>query len=284
MGITHIPFYPSDWLAGTRSLTADETGVYITLLAQMYEMAGPIERNDERLFRLCGCKTKTSYLKILDYLMSQGKIVAVDGSLYNDRVQKEIKVVVGKSMKAAEAAQARWNKKPNKNNAKGDATASPKHVPQHCYPEPEPEPYKDQEPYGSLSFNHEVPFNPAEETAEAIKIYNETAERAGWPLLVKLTNSRRLALKSRLKDADGLQGWRGALAKAEASNHCCGQNNRGWTADFDFLVKESSFTKLMEGSYDNRTQFYAKNPSREDPNQPSPPGFANEISNTARSY
>ena len=32
-----IRFFPSDWLAGTRGMSAVETGVYITLIATMYE-------------------------------------------------------------------------------------------------------------------------------------------------------------------------------------------------------------------------------------------------------
>ena len=40
MSIVHIPFYPSDWLAGTAALSDAEKGVYITLVARMYEMAG----------------------------------------------------------------------------------------------------------------------------------------------------------------------------------------------------------------------------------------------------
>ncbi len=63
MSIIHVAFYPSDWLAGTRGLSDAETGVYITLIARMYEMAGPIERDDNRLARLCGSRTKNSFIK-----------------------------------------------------------------------------------------------------------------------------------------------------------------------------------------------------------------------------
>lgn len=82
MSILHIPFYPSDWLAGTRGLSAQETGIYITLIARMYEMAGPIPRDDARLSRLCGCKTKNAFTKALSYLISEGKITDADGTLW----------------------------------------------------------------------------------------------------------------------------------------------------------------------------------------------------------
>lgn len=88
----------------------------------------------------------------------------------------------------------------------------------------------------------------------AFDAYNESATRAGWPKAQALTKTRKAALKARLKEAGGIDGWRVALGKAEASPHLCGQNDRGWTADLDFILQAKSFTKLMEGSYDRRPQ------------------------------
>lgn len=141
MSIIHIAFYPSDWLAGTRGLSDSETGVYITLIARMYEMAAPIERDDVRLARLCGCKSKAVFVKTLEHLILEGKIVEMNEGLFNERVGKEIKITTGKSDKARAAAQSRWDRKTNQNNVSRDANASSEHMPQQC--QSEPEPYKD---------------------------------------------------------------------------------------------------------------------------------------------
>lgn len=37
-----VKFWPSDWLAGTSGLTAAERGVYITILALIYEQRGGV--------------------------------------------------------------------------------------------------------------------------------------------------------------------------------------------------------------------------------------------------
>lgn len=142
MSIVHIPFYPSDWLSGTRGLSDVETGVYITLVARMYEMAAPIERDDQRLYRLCGSKSKAAFVKSLEYLMSEGKIIETEDGLFNEKVQKVIKETTEKSDKAKAAAQSRWDRKPSKNNGGSNADASVKHMPQPCQPKPKPEPYK----------------------------------------------------------------------------------------------------------------------------------------------
>jgi uncharacterized protein YdaU (DUF1376 family) len=109
--ITHIPFYPSDWLAGTRGMTAAEMGVYITILAMIYERAGPIKADDmAKLARLCG--TSASALKgILESLIADEKLTLVDGHLSNRRAELEIKNVMAKSEVAKANINARWEKR-----------------------------------------------------------------------------------------------------------------------------------------------------------------------------
>tara|TARA_R110002110_G_scaffold324843_2_gene536878 strand:+ start:256 stop:1104 length:849 start_codon:yes stop_codon:yes gene_type:complete len=248
MSIIHIAFYPSDWLAGTRGLSDTETGVYITLVARMYEMAGPIVRDDSRLARLCGCKTKTSFVTSLNHLISEGKIITSEEGLFNDRVQKEIQTAIEKSGKARAAAEARWDKKPNKNRARSEASASPKHMPQTCQSEPEPESHKKEDTSVSLSTSP-----PAiGEIAQAIQHFNAVADVVGWPKIQKTSPARRGALKARIRDVGGLEAWCEAITRASSSPQLTGQNNRGWRATFDWLAVAANFTKLMEGNYDER--------------------------------
>lgn len=87
---------------------------------------------------------------------------------------------------------------------------------------------------------------------QAVAMYNIAAERSGLPLVQKLSDTRKKHLRARLKDAGGIEGWAAALNKLEQSAFCRGDNDRGWKADFDFIVRESSFIKLMEGKYDGK--------------------------------
>ena len=92
--------------------------------------------------------------------------------------------------------------------------------------------------------------------AAAFEEYNAAAMRAGWPVVQRVTKPRIAALKARMRDSGGLDGWRAALAKAEASDFLCGRRpgrDGPFIASFDFLVQAQSFTRLMEGNYDNRT-------------------------------
>jgi len=116
-----IRFFPSDWLAGTRGMTAAETGIYITLIAMMYERGEPIPDDTSRLARLCG--TTTAALKsTLTVLCNEGKISIINGGLWNDRVGVETEIRRDKSTSAQKSAETRWEKQ-KQNQGRKDANA-----------------------------------------------------------------------------------------------------------------------------------------------------------------
>lgn len=104
-----IRFFPSDWLAGTRGMSAVETGVYITLIMSMYERGEPIPEDHARLARLCGA-SNSAFKSALETLISEGKIVRVEAGLWNERVEKEQLYLLEKSEVGFQAANARWKK------------------------------------------------------------------------------------------------------------------------------------------------------------------------------
>jgi len=117
-----VRFFPSDWLGGTRGMSAVETGIYITLIATMYERGEPIVEDHARLARLCGA-SNSAFRKALDTLIDEGKITRIEAGLWNDRVEKEQVYLSEKSEVGSRAANARWSKKHNKNNIASDADA-----------------------------------------------------------------------------------------------------------------------------------------------------------------
>jgi len=83
----------------------------------------------------------------------------------------------------------------------------------------------------------------------AVLDWNDMARDISLPVVQRITQTRHLKLARRLADCGGLDGWRAALAKIRGSPFCRGETS-SWRANFDFLLQESSFTKLMEGVYD----------------------------------
>lgn len=129
--ITWVRFFPSDWLAGTRGMTAAETGVYITLVAMMYDNGEPIADRPDRLARYCGMGVD-EFQQVVDLLVGDGKLRRAEGYLWHERVEAELGRVQERSETEkrysetqADRAKKRWHKKDNENNGTPDATAMP---------------------------------------------------------------------------------------------------------------------------------------------------------------
>lgn len=93
-----------------------------------------------------------------------------------------------------------------------------------------------------------------DETKAALEEYNALAGRTGLPQVQMFSPERKTALKGRLAECGGIDGWKAALGKVEGNQFLLGANSNGWKADFDFLVKKKNFIKLMEGGYDRSTK------------------------------
>lgn len=127
-----------------------------------------------------------------------------------------------------------------------------------CYPsrtreegEGEGERKKEDVPSSKENPNSLGPNDQAStDVQSAFNAYNDCADRSGLPKAQILTAPRKSKIQQRLKDCGGLTGWDVALKKMQASSFLTGST--GWKADLDFILQARSFTKLMEGSYDNR--------------------------------
>ena len=98
------------------------------------------------------------------------------------------------------------------------------------------------------------PSENADECELAFQSWNILAHELGLAKAIKLSDGRRRQMKHRLKEAGGLEGWKAAIYKIRKSAFLMGQNDRGWKADLDFVLRESRFTKLIEGGYDNTNE------------------------------
>ncbi len=70
--------------------------------------------------------------------------------------------------------------------------------------------------------------------------------------LMKPGSKRWRHAQARLKDHPDLAAWRELVGKLAVSPWHTGQNDRGWVADFDFLVKPDTFVRGAEGAFDRR--------------------------------
>ena len=134
-------FFPSDWISGVSGLSAAERGVYVTLLAMIYDHGKPVRRDDPRLARVCGIPTP-GFTRAVDALLDLGKLTEQDGFLFNDRAKNELHDRENRKLMASDSANSRWNK--NKQNQRSiDAVALQTHCENDAtrarIPQPQPQ-------------------------------------------------------------------------------------------------------------------------------------------------
>jgi hypothetical protein len=86
---------------------------------------------------------------------------------------------------------------------------------------------------------------------EALEAWNITAGANGLPK-ARMTDQRRRRLKVLIRQ-HSIEDFTEAIRAVPRSPFLLGENSRAWRADFDFFLRPSSFTKLIEGSYDRAT-------------------------------
>lgn len=86
---------------------------------------------------------------------------------------------------------------------------------------------------------------------KAIEDYRTICVPAGLTAPRAITQKRKQAVKARLHE-HGQEAWTEACIRISRSTFCKGGNNRGWTADIDFLCQPGSFVKALEGAYDDK--------------------------------
>ena len=94
-------------------------------------------------------------------------------------------------------------------------------------------------------------------------MYNDTC--VSFPRLTKLSDSRKKAIRARLKQYS-VEDFQKLFEMAEKSSFLKGQNARDWSANFDWLIKDSNMAKVLDGNYADKKvdgEFGADSQSRD---------------------
>lgn len=101
-----------------------------------------------------------------------------------------------------------------------------------------------------------------------VDLYNETC--VSLPSVKSMSDSRKRAINARLKKHT-LDDFKKLFNMAQESEFLKGNNPRRWTANFDWLIKDANFEKVIEGNYRNKgkppnqfNQMESRNPVSEE--------------------
>lgn len=105
----------------------------------------------------------------------------------------------------------------------------------------------------SININNNINSNSNNKVIyqQIADMYNNTC--VSFPRLNKLSESRKKAIKARLITYT-LEDFQKLFEMAEASGFLKGQNDRNWSATFDWLIKDSNMAKVLDGNYQDKEQ------------------------------
>ncbi len=83
-----------------------------------------------------------------------------------------------------------------------------------------------------------------------VNMYNDTC--VSFPRVTSLSDARKKAIKARLNKYK-VEDLKRAFEIAEKSDFLKGANNRDWSANFDWIIKDANLVKILDGNYDNRS-------------------------------
>lgn len=251
-------FYPSDWLNGTRGLSLEERGAYMTLIALMYDQQGAIP-DDERW--MCGaldCDVRV-WRRLRDKLCRYGKIVPnSDGFLVNRRVLEEVRsaelLAEVRRKSGRSGGQQSGISRAMSNEIKGGSEANASIALPYARASSESDILSSEAKASSESGAElRLVASKPDDVRQAVDAWNETAQRQGWTAVAKLTPARRQVIAARLRE-HGLDVWRAMLARSASLAWINDPSKRSaahanWKPHIDWFAKASTFLKLVEGAY-----------------------------------
>ncbi len=103
--------------------------------------------------------------------------------------------------------------------------------------------------YSRESLEKEDPC-PSSPSKDLFDLWNKTAEGTPLSKVRELSSTRAKKCTARLKERNP-EEWVAIFQRIAESPFLCGQNDRGWKADFDWIIaNDGNAGKVLEGKYD----------------------------------
>jgi len=103
----------------------------------------------------------------------------------------------------------------------------------------------------SKSLATPVTASLSEELQSIQTAWNEMATANTLPTIQRMSEPRKKATMARVREM-GLDTVLAMIDRVPTCPHLIGQNDRGWTASFDWAIKPANFDKIIEGNYDRK--------------------------------
>ena len=88
---------------------------------------------------------------------------------------------------------------------------------------------------------------------ELINFFNDETQGIFGKVIYPISDKRKGSIRARIKDF-GKDAFAEMIRKACKSDFLKGGGNKGFVANFDWMIRPSNFQKILEGNYDNKNK------------------------------
>lgn len=245
----YYQFNISDFSQSTKHLTLIERAVYRELIDLYYDKEQPLINDPQRLARLILAPDNvTDVEQVLNEFFT-----LVDGRWINEKCEQVIEEYQSKKIKASKAGKASAKARANKRKASSDLTDVEQTL-NECSTN-----------YKPLTNNHK-PDNIGQQVdpipfQKIADLYNEhLAKPVGLPQVIKVNDKRKRLIKrawlygkGAKHESNTIDYWERYFKhlttidflKPEFSRP---DNHKNWKADFEYVMREDTWTKVIEGT------------------------------------
>lgn len=244
----HISIDIQAWQASTARLSYEQKGIYWEILTMLYERDGYIPVADLPILLNLEPDVCVRIANVIKTHCGIYTITYNDIECYtHDKVLSVLSGIQEKSEKARKSAERRWNKQKNKYSEpdlNDNADAMRTHS--ECNTKIKDYKIKDYKIKKTSKKENKIVIY-----ADLMRYWNDNAPRA-FPKIDVISEKRKRLINGRLADRT-VDDIKLAMRKVFASTFCCGKNNRGWVAGFDFVIS-GKIDEILACKYDNNKQ------------------------------
>jgi len=223
-----MKFYIGDWEQDLNACSLQTEAAWLKIIVKMFKdnSSGVYKTSTKRLQNLWKCSTN-DVTNIIQELKEENICnISIDGEsivFVNRRMIKDKEI----SKIRREAVKNRYESTNDLQNEKICSTKPPT---------------KDIQ-------NHEYEYEPEFEYEYDIEQY-WNANTKEIPKIKSLTDTRKKALRSRVQE-HGIEIVKDVIAYVCQNPFMNGENESGWKASFDWVMKKQNFQKIIEGNYES---------------------------------
>ncbi len=181
------------------------------------------------------------------------------GYIFSKRILKNIDKRSEISEKRAKAGRISAEKRKKSTNVEGKTTSVEKNPTKSNKEKERKEKERKEKSIVDTNVSMSDASHPTQEKIDykaLISFFNEETQGVFGNVLYPISEKRKSCIRARINDF-GKDGFAEMIHKASKSNFLRGDGNKGFVANFDWMIRPTNFQKIIEGNYDNRNKGYS---------------------------